>query len=71
MCALAVAGGIANLIMWALQEERPFWIQGLTAAILIIGLIIYPAVLLMSSWLNVNPYQPYDDSPVQTMDRYS
>lgn len=68
-----LAGIIGGLVVWSLREERPFWIRGLMALFLLLFLVIYPLILLISSWINTDPYQPYDDSPGQEegFDRYS
>ena len=70
--ALLLAGGIVWGIAWLLRNERPAWLQAITAISLIGFFIIYPLILLIYSWVNVDPYQPYDDRPYQEnkYDRY-
>lgn len=71
--AALLAGSLACILCWLLQEERRGWIRLTTALALFSFLIVYPAILLIQSIMDPDPLMPYDDNPYHEniYDRYS
>lgn len=70
--AMLLAGSFVWGIAWLIREERPEWVRISTVLALIGFFVVYPLILLVSSWMNTDSYQPYDDRPYENKyDRFS